>query len=435
MRDFFYDLQRSIRVRGHWYFILIFLLFLSSFLFSIAAMAAGRQNEVKRRYEKIYTEWQYYPLYDSLVEEAYREFYQNPASVMKLKRLNELLHEEESFTYLELYDNPVYIKDYTGPLKNLDGYEWNNYERHQNVEIHGPGTGLYCGVKGMWIGKNVAEHFELPLSEGEFPGEQDFIWSETDTIKVVLGAGYRGVYQLGERFRFDCFIANRDAEVVGFLEEGATLSYKNKRLVNLDHYLLLPQYEMKQLSQEVDSEAYHSFWFIYLMKNEGLVASYTSAEYVQEVIYSFCEKIGLSPIHYIDGAKNRQMVTFGKNIEELTKTLFLLSAGTMLLSVLLLCVHFTLRIKDNTQYYAILCSCGASFGKIAGLVAGELFGILLLSVTGGYLLAVLFASLLMEQMPGIYLPVLFLVSYGILPFLVSLYRLRHLEIAKGLREE
>lgn len=435
MRDFFYDLQRSIRVRGHWYFILIFLLLLSSFLFSIAAMAAGQQNEVKRKYKKTYMEQQYYNICDVLTGEAEREFYQNPVSVRKLKKLNELLHEEESFTYLELYDNPVYIKDYTGPVKSLNGYEWNNYESYQNREIHGPGTGLYSAVKGLWIGKNIGEHFELSLSEGTFPGEQDFVWSESDTIKVVLGAGYRDTYQVGDRFRLDCFIANRDAEVVGFLEEGAVLPYKYKNLVNLDYYLLLPQYGMKQLSEEVDSEAYHSFWFTYLMKNSGMVASYTSAEYVQEVIYSFCETLGLEPVVYVDGAKNQQMVTFGKNIEELTKTLFLLSAGTMLLSVLLLCVHFTLRIKDNTKYYAILCSCGASFRKITGLIAGELFGILLLSVTAGYLLAVFFASLLMERMPGIYLPFLFLVCYGLLPFLVSLYRLRHLEIAKGLREE
>ena len=435
MRYFFYDLRKSIEVRGHWYFILVFLLVLSSFLFSIAAIVTGQQVEVKHKYEKTYTEWQYYCLYNSLTGEAEREFYQDPPSVLGLKRLNELLQQEESFTYLEIYDNSVYIKDYTGPLKNLNGYESNSYENHHNVEIHGKGTGVYSGVKGLWLGKNVAEHFELPLSEGEFPKEQDFIWSETDTIKVVLGSGYRDVYQLGDRFGFDCFIANREAEVVGFLEEGATLSYKYNGLINLDHYLLLPQYDMKQLSKEVDSEAYHSFWFIYLMKNDGMIASYTSAEYVQEVVYSLCEKAGLSPIYYVSGAKNQQLVTFGKNIEELTKTLLVLAIGSMVLSILLLCVHFVLRIKDNTQYYAILCCCGSSLRRIIGLVAGELFGLLLLSVTMGYLLAVFLASLMMDPLPEPYLPFLFTVGYGVLPFLVSVCRLRRLEIAKALRGE
>lgn len=435
MRDFFYDLRKSIKVRGHWYFILIFLLIFSSFLFSTAVMVMGRQAEIKRRYEKTYMELQYYSLYDSLTGEEAENFYQNPPSVLGLKKLNGLLQQEESFTYLEIYDNMVYIKDYTGPLKNLGGYEENNYANHNNVEIHGKGTGFYSGVKGMWLGKNVAEHFELPLSEGKFPEERDFIWSETDTIKVVLGSGYRDVYQLGDRFGFDCFIANREAEVVGFLEEGAALPYNYRGLINLDNYLLLPQYDMEQLSKEVDSEAYHSFWFIYLMKNNGMIASYTSAEYVQETVYSLCEKAGLSPIYYVSGANNQQLGTFGKNMGELTKTLLVLAISGMILSVALLCVHFVLRIKDNTQYYAILCCCGSSFGKIIGLAAGELFGLLLLSVTAGYLLAVFLASLIMEPLPGAYLPFLFTAAYGMLPFLVSLHRLRRLEIAKALRGE
>ncbi|MGN1084470.1 MAG: hypothetical protein ACI4QX_05670, partial [Lachnospiraceae bacterium] len=235
MWDFFMELQRSLKKKGHWYFILIFLLGISTFLFSLATVVIRQQNEVKRKYEETYTEWQYYSLFDSFVGKTEQEIYQDPRSVMKLKKLNELLRAEESFTYLEVYDNAVYIRDYSGPLENLNGYETNSYERSQNAEIHGKGTGYYSSVKGLWYGENVAEHFGWRLSEGAFPKGRDFVWNEADTVKVVLGAGYRDTYRVGEKFRLDFFLADKDAEVVGFLEEGETLFYKN-RLVNLDYY-------------------------------------------------------------------------------------------------------------------------------------------------------------------------------------------------------
>ncbi|MGN1084262.1 MAG: FtsX-like permease family protein, partial [Lachnospiraceae bacterium] len=144
---------------------------------------------------------------------------------------------------------------------------------------------------------------------------------------------------------------------------------------------------------------------------------------------------GLPALYYIDQADNRQTTALGSNMGELIRTLSVLAAGSMALSVLLLCIHFSIRIKDNTHYYAILCCCGRSMKKIAGMAVGELLGLLLLSAAGGYLLAVFLAALLMLEAPEIYLPFLFLLGYGILPLLTALFRLRHLEIARGLREE
>ncbi len=433
MKEFFLNLQKSIREKGYWYFILFFLLILSMFLFSVAIAIIQKHRKIEREYEKTYTEWQYYSLYDSMLGEIEQEIYQNPVAVMQLKRMNELLHEEENFTYLEVYDNAVYIRDYKGTLENLNGYETNHYEHSDKVEIHGQGMGFYSAVKGMWVGRNVFEHFQLCLSEGTVPEEQDFIWRETDTVKVVLGAAYRDTYQLGERFQLDFYIADKEAEVVGFLAEGAVLAYKNK-LVNLDQYLLLPQYDLPYPSQEVESEEYHSFWFAYLMKNNGMVAAHCSAEGVQEIVSSLCEKVGLPLIYYIDQADYRQMTTFGTNMKELTETLFLLALGSMGLSVVLLCVHFVLRIKDNMRYYAILCSCGYSMKKIIGMIVAELAGLLLVSAVVGYFFAMLLTSLLTVGLPPAYLLVFFVVGYGIVPFFITLHCLWKVDLATSLRK-
>ena len=60
------------------------------------------------------------------------------------------------------------------------------------------------------------------------------------------------------------------------------------------------------------------------------------------------------------------------NINELLEISLVLSIGSILLSIVLLCVHFSLRIKDNTKYYAILCCCGYSRKKIFAMVTAEL---------------------------------------------------------------
>lgn len=434
MRVLFKDLKKSIRERGHWYFILFFLLVLSTFFFSIVLSVLNQQKEVKRNYDKTYVELQYYSLLDSLVGKKEQEVYQNPLSVMQLKRLNEELRDEDCFTYLEIYNNAVYIKEYSGELENLQGYETNDYENNHNIEIFGEGTGLYSAVKGMWLGANVAEHFGLRLSEGTFPEKQEYLWNEKGTVKVVLGAGYRGTYQLGEKFWLDFYVGNKEAEVVGFLEKGEVLSHRGV-IINLDHYLLLPQYDMEQLSTEVDSKEYHTFWFLYLMKNNGMIASYSSAERVQSKIDSLCEKVGLPSLYLVSEADDRQTITLGENMEELIKILFAVSMGGLVLSILLLCIHSTLRIKTNTRYYAILCSCGYSVRKILGMVLAELVVLLLLSVVVGYLFAVLVAALFSVEPPKLYLAILFVLVYGIAPFLVSFYRLYHMEPTKGLREE
>lgn len=432
MKVFIADLQRSIQKKGHWYFIIILLLLISSFLFTVAITTLKQQENQKRKYQQIYSDLQYYTLFDSMVNELEDEIYENPTAVKQMKLFNELLKEETRFTYLELYNNAVYIKDYDGPLENLNRYETGNYEQHHKVEIHGSGNGQYSAVKGMWIGDNVAEHFALTLSEGIFQCEQDFLWNKAHTVKVVLGNGYRSTFQLGDTFYLDFFIGNKQAEVIGFLEEGETILYKNK-LINLDHYLLLPQYEMSVPSTEVNSEEYHSFWFTYLTKNNGMVAAHISAEHVQNIINSLCENVGLPLIYYIDEAENRQLMTFGNNMSELIKTALILSIGSILLSIVLLCIHFSLRIKDNTKYYAVLCSCGYSRKKIFTMIAAELILLILVSVTIGYAIAVFLAALLMIEVSGI--PFLLLPIYGVIPFLYAWYRLHHFEIMKGLQEE
>lgn len=432
MKAFIADLRKSIQKKGHWYFIIIILLLISSLLFTMVMTILKQQEVQKRKYEQIYTEWQYYTLFDSMVDELEDEFYDNPTSVRQLKLFNERLKEEELFTYIEIYNNAVYIKEYDGPVENLVLYETGDYEKKHNVEIFGAGNGYYSAVKGIWMGNNVAEHFGLTLSEGTFPEKEDFLWDNVHTVKVVLGCGYRSVFQIGDTFCLDFFIGNKQAEVIGFLEEGETILCKNK-MVNLDHYLLLPQYEMEFPSAEAGNKEYHSFWFTYLMKNSGTVAARISAEHVQERINELCEEVGLPLIYYVDEAENRQLMTFGENMSELIKTALILTIGSIVLSVVLLCVHFSLRIKDNTQYYAVLCSCGYSGKKIFQMVMAELVLIIFVPVTLGYIVSAFMAVLFMLEVPGI--PFLLFPIYGVLPLLYAWYRLRHFEIMKGLQEE
>lgn len=431
MKAFIADLQRSIQRKGHWYFIIFFLLLISSLLFTVAITILKQQEKQRRNYEQVYTDWRYYSVFDSMVSETEDNIYNTPTMVKQLKLFNNLLKEEKSFTYLELHNNPVYIKEYNGPLENLDQYETGKHQSNHKVEIHGAGNGYYSAVKGLWIGSNIADHFNLTLSEGSFPNEQDFIWNDADTTKVVLGSSYRNTFQIGDTFCLDFFIGNKSAEVIGFLKEGESILYKN-RLINLDHYLLLPQYDMNIPSSKVGSEEYHDFWFTYLMKNNGMVATKASAEYVQDIISALCIEVGLPLIYYVDEAQNRQLITFGINMQELSKITLTLSLGSMLLSIILLCIHFSLRIKDNTQYYAILCSCGYSRKKLLTIITAELILLIIAPVALGYLVAMLLGVFLMVKVSG--LTFLLIPIYGILPFLYTRNRLRHFNLMASLQE-
>lgn len=428
------ELKHSICQKFNLTFIIIFLGVISVSLCVLSIAIYYKINSQNEKYENKYEKVQYYKTADNFTGEAEQKFSSDPERFIKLKKYNEKMNGCGQFTYLETYTQLIYFKDYGGSDVNLSGYEEGDYERSKNRIIPSADGSeeIYSSVNCFWIGSNIIDYFDIRLSEGAAFEEEDYIWREEKPVKILLGAEYKDNYNVGDTVQLNIIIAQTEAVVVGFLDEGTNVEFRNQ-LLNLDRYVILPQFQIPEMPQT--SEQKFAFWVLYLMKNCGTVATNLEPNDVQDIVINYCEELNIFPAYYVGAATNQQSITFGMNMNTILDIIRGVAIGILLFSSIIFTIYMYMRVRNNGRYYAILLMNGFSYRDILWIVMGEILFILFMTAIGGSVLGIALSYLFGESHITVWHVLLPTMLSGVLPSIIAMKKLMSVDLCVFLRRK
>lgn len=163
---------------------------------------------------------------------------------------------EKQYEFISINDSSMlsYLGDYKGSTDFVDGYDiyMQNIDNKAMINPINMSAFEYNGetynltpLKTVLINNEVSKKLEKYIDEGSSFQESDFILnSQTDNIHVVLGNGYRDLYEIGDVVELE-FISNvMKFEVIGFYKEnsGFKMELAGEQYVDLDYRITIPHY-------------------------------------------------------------------------------------------------------------------------------------------------------------------------------------------------
>lgn len=186
------------------------------------------------------------------------ELFERENILNDLKDMNQVLKDD--FDYLELCEQPIYLKGEFILDKNFA-----DYEENINEEVDGE---LFTSIKALQLGESLALNENLLISEGRSLTKEDFdITSENQEISILLGSKYKDYYEIGSVLNANLHQKDIDLKVVGFVEEGVSLR-QNGRDTNFDDFIIMPFYNINYEPTDTSDAYYQKIW--YTQKIEGL---------------------------------------------------------------------------------------------------------------------------------------------------------------------
>lgn len=174
---------------------------------------------------------------------------ENVNSLEYKKKDNELynyLVNNEKFKYCIQVESNIIIKDFCDKDNFCYSIE-NKYINNPYDNINGK----YSNVKGLYVDKNYIDTFCLNIEKGRIFEDNEF--ESYENIPIILGANYKGIYNIGDEFKFfDYFTkCERKLKVIGFLKRNS-YHYLNGFLSSLDDYVICPFIKIKDVDEDSD---------------------------------------------------------------------------------------------------------------------------------------------------------------------------------------
>lgn len=418
--------------------LVLMLLGLSIVGISCVGTACRLLSETERQtaaYREVYQDVQFYSIQDNLLSNAPTEV-QNEENTPKFREFLSLLMESEYFEYFMMYRQPVYIDDYRGKFNNVENYEHKAdiSAATQDIEDKDGNVRASTKVKAFWIGDNVIEYFGFRLSVGRPFAEDDFILKPDAPISVILGANYAEEYAVGDELFISFVFAERPAKVVGFLEEGTNIYYRNS-FRNLDTYVIMPIF----INDTHEGEEIYNFNvnYFYLLRTWGTVATKLSIQDINEILGRYSEEAGFECHDAYTVAEDAtvEKVNFDHGIEVVSFLVSVIAMVAIVVACLFILICTANRMKKNQRYYAVLAMNGCGKWQICSML---ILDASILSLTAGLLSVVLTGVFGTAALSGtVVLRGLLLgtVSFTALPCALSMFLFLKSDLIYYLKEE
>lgn len=210
-----------------------------------------------------------YSVVDTLWEDAdYSDFRQSGASVNRLAAFYNGLDEERSFRLLTTTAQPMPIADFRGGDVFDAGYGSDSGVRGEYVYPEAGGARLR-DVKSLQLNRQAFEFYHLRVGAGS-----GIDWAAVDystgRIPVLLGADYRGIYELGDVLDAQYYFFPKEFEVVGFLEPDSSVFDQGELNTFLDDHIVVPYPERLDPVNPADQEFQGILYFA--MVNSDIAA-------------------------------------------------------------------------------------------------------------------------------------------------------------------
>lgn len=235
-----------------------------------------------------------YKIYDNLVGDAEKSFFANQDALDRLKSFYTALSESKDFVYLEMYSQPISIDNYKEP-------SWYTGLEPIHLELENGYVGEFSDVEALWLGDTAISALDLSVDEGRAFSSDDFQYDADDDIPIILGHGYKSVYEIGDVVYCDMIVVRGTAKVIGFLQENSSILFCGNESC-LDNYVIVP---MINSTMETAGEDQFFEKILYLMKiNGAIVADDKTANDLQILLTQICNEYNIYPGSYVDGATN-----------------------------------------------------------------------------------------------------------------------------------
>ncbi len=160
------------------------------------------------------------------------------------------------------------------------------------VNEAGENNTVHTSLKTLMIGKSEYEAFDNVLEAGTNFDEGDFtVYAVTDSIPVILGYDYIGIYNIGDEISLSLHTQPLQFTVTGFLQKNTTFQFD--REIPLDQYMIVPLYDIAYEPADDVNEFYQKIY--YLQKCDGFVsiAATEDAEQMFHDVQELAEKYDL----------------------------------------------------------------------------------------------------------------------------------------------
>ena len=203
----------------------------------------------------------------------FSELFNSADSLQRLKQMNSEL--KKRFDYVELNFQPLYsIGYYDKPLEFVDSYD----DTLQTAETVNQIIGLensqpiyVTDLKTIQMPqKFIFLYNDLIDSGRNFTDADFFIRNSNDSVNIILGNEYSKYYKIGDLLHLTLHQKEITFKVIGFYKKG-TLINLNNTIINFDHCIIMPFYDVEYSPQDEKEYTYQTIY--YSQKNEGYINS------------------------------------------------------------------------------------------------------------------------------------------------------------------
>lgn len=236
----------------------------------------------------------YYFVFDTL-RSGNSEFVESNELVHRLKKINEMFHEEFSFTELGT-QSLYYLGTYTGEKEFTVETQNGLSQINQKAISHSGDTIVTTPLKTTLVGRSLCSNLETAIVEGRCFNDTDFlVYEPNQEINVLLGNKYKSIYAVGDVLNLNLLEKDVTLKVIGFLNEGVSINtttvmvQKNPTEINLDWAIILPFYDILYEPSNQNELLYQTRF--YLQKNCGYIMAESDHEAVlQDIDIATMEK-------------------------------------------------------------------------------------------------------------------------------------------------
>jgi len=416
---------------------LLSLLFLLVYVFlQFTTLAVGRLDTFNR----IYQNNEMFSLSHTLEGDDIFDALEDDDLLHRLAIFYDGLNHSDNIHFLSMHHQFISIRNFRGSII----FDYNYEFRHIPEIAEFIGSYLieeewYMDVNSLQMNQQSFEFFDLAILEGE-----GFLWENIHysdhRIPILLGADYRGIYEIGDTLEGIFYFTHFEFEVVGFLEVNSTLFYFNDPEYYLDRYIIIPYPSNLQELDLIESDPWFKGILSLAMIGGDLVVerSPDSLEDVLNILYI---------ISNVSGFEQYEILGLPSFTTQYGRMVSILSYNqNLLIVVLLVCIVLVgvisivvskFLFKKRLPIYEVLYQSGLDKRGISKLIFRELMFLSIMSL-GLFILWIHLSGLVSAHhllLGVILLYVPFLSGFATVVILLTIlmnmtYRLLKLELKK-----
>lgn len=363
-------------------------------------------------------------LYDPFNSEIILRSFRNESDEEeRLMRFHERLENNSYFRYLDLNSQSIYIQNYSGPEKFVKGYAEGRAELNKPVDING---NLYRSVNGMQFSELVFTTFKPSLQSGRYFLSSEYKYREDQSIPLILGSEYKGIYSLGDPLNINFLGLQSRARVVGFFNKDSYVFLAGD-ICYLNRQVVMPSLEFVYPALGAPIPDY--LFPFYHVKTSGYVMSKDlNADEVQVLINQFCRECRLTGWQ-VEGTHVNNLDILNIESHAFFISFLIISVVVFLFTFISIVLSLSLKIKKNLHTYAIHLISGATTGDIKKVIAAEIAFYLIIA----NILAAAFAYFRFTYIGFNPTPLVISIIIGALALIYPFHQINHLNISMYLR--